>query len=445
MGGRIEKSKLFLLGDPGEPYLLYAPLSGLAVEMNAAAAQRLSRAVAGGETVCPDPAVDPAWRRLVDAGTGEEPPIQDANRPFCPDRLTVFPTNTCNLGCSYCYAEAGEWAPMRISTDFCDAAIDLVARGPRPPAMPLPINFHGGGEPTLGWEEIVHCVDYARRAVGGDGKGAVFSLATNGVLTRDKVAYLAENFDHVNLSLDGPADIQNRQRPMRDGSPSFDAVMATVELFHGCGVRFSVRVTVTAESAPRMREICDFLIRTVRCKAIHLEPVFECGRCRLGLARAPDPALFSRHFKEGFEFGAAHGAYVRYSGARIGIQTSSFCGVSQDSFSLTPDGYVTACYEVSHAGHPLASQFIYGRYDVEHARIVIDRERLAALRSLVVTNKPLCNRCFCRWHCAGDCPVKARTMEVEFQTAGDRCAMNQTLTRYMIRSAIRSQDGHPRA
>jgi uncharacterized protein len=103
--------------------------------------------------------------------------------------------------------------------------------------------------------------------------------------------------------------------------------------------------------------------------------------------------------------------------------------VSSGSFTVTPTGDVTACYEVSYTSDPRSERYFFGRYDPQRADFVFDQAKLAALGRLNVRNMPFCDDCFCRWHCAGDCAAKVLDgIEPEQHGGSVRCEITRALT-----------------
>jgi uncharacterized protein len=104
---------------------------------------------------------------------------------------------------------------------------------------------------------------------------------------------------------------------------------------------------------------------------------------------------------------------------------------------VTPEGDVTACFEVCHSADPLASVFHYGRYDAGQDRFRFDMERLASLRSMNMLSRPRCRRCFARWNCLGDCPAKVLRGESRHEPQGRRCGMIQGVTKAILERSLR--------
>ena len=276
------------------------------------------------------------------------------------------------------------------------------------------------------------------------GPGKKLSLVTNGVISPARADFIIEHFPGVVLSMDGPRDLQDRQRPLANGRGSFDLVMATATRFREAGFQFAIRSTITSGTVGRMTEMVDFFVNEVGSRSLHFEPAFGCGRLGVTDDDVPGYDDFADEFIKAFERGLELGAMVRYSAARVVGRRLSFCGVAQGSFNVTPDGLVTSCYEVVDAGHPLASEFIYGRFDPGAGSFEIDAEKLGRLKTLVVPNKPYCDHCFCRWQCAGDCPVRVRGTRVDYLSPSPRCGMNQKITAHLLKSLLERQACRPR-
>lgn len=438
--GRLPSTNIFILPNR-DRYIVYAPVRGIVSEANAEAVSQLRECC---ETRNLD-SLAPDVRRALAGGDWifEEDRLApiSPDRKYAPGRVTLFLTSGCNLRCGYCYAEAGDRPAMAMDETLWRAALDYVLPNARDRGIPLYLGFHGGGEPTTAWDALTGAVAYARELTADHEPGLRLALTTNGVLSESKIDFIAENIPGIVVSMDGPRDIHDRHRPKVSGEGSFDDVMASIRRLRDRGVRLSIRATITAFSVRRMTEMVDFFVDEVDCRSLFFEPVFGCrGRCSSSDCDSPSMAEFADEFIRAFRHGVDRKAAIRYSAAKLLGRKLSFCGVPRDSFSVTPDGLVTSCFEVCDASHPLASEFVYGRFDRKAGRFEIDERRLHELRAMVVPNKPHCDNCFCRWQCAGDCPVRVCGSQVDFTSESPRCAMNQRITKALL---VRLVEGMP--
>lgn len=427
---------VFLLPHNGG-YMVYAPLASRLVYANADCAAQLRSYLATGNAEEVSPEVRTQLGGL-DWLTSPKPPFPlPIDRHFHPNTVTLFPTNRCNLRCTYCYARAGEFDGHDMPAELYRAALELVMKNARRSGQWVSVSFHGGGEPTLAWESLTGVVEYARElAKSCQIRGLRFSLSTNGTASRDRAEYIAKTFSAVTLSLDGPPDVQDEQRPDARGAGSFDRVMSFIEVLRSHDRQFGIRCTVTEKNVQRLVELVDFFADKTGCQQVHFEPVFLSGRCCNVPSAVPLPEEFAETFIRAMQRARERKVALRFSGARMEGVFSSFCGCSQDPFNITPEGDVTACYEVCNGQDPLAANYFFGRFNRERQRFDIDFSRLAELRSLTVQNKRLCARCFAKWNCSGDCPVKATQPYADSQAESPRCRMIQAINRALLEKTL---------
>lgn len=130
----------------------------------------------------------------------------------------------CNLDCSYCYVYQGEdqsWRrqPRYMSVAVAEAAAARILDYCRQSSLPsVNINFHGG-EPLLAGTERLQALVAAIEAIFADSGIEVRSaLQSNGLLVKPSaLKWLAEHGIGLYLSLDGPPQVNDRQRVDRKG------------------------------------------------------------------------------------------------------------------------------------------------------------------------------------------------------------------------------------
>lgn len=135
--------------------------------------------------------------------------------------ISIGCANTCNLACSYCYANAGTYGSsfkeiMQIE-DY-NKLLSYIKK------YNYPINNFTffGGEPFLSYEGIRYFVlqleNYYWKMFQYKPR---FSVITNGTLiSKDIATFLNEHFDAVSISIDGPEEICNLTRIAIDPTKS---------------------------------------------------------------------------------------------------------------------------------------------------------------------------------------------------------------------------------
>jgi uncharacterized protein len=283
-------------------------------------------------------------------------------------------------------------------------------------------------------------LDYARRIAKELALEVRASSATNGVLTDEQTDWIIANLDGVSLSFDGLPAVHDKHRPMVSGKGSSQQVMHTIKRFDAAGFSYGIRVTVTADQIPHMPDSVEFICANSKTKRIQVEPAYQIGRWTD--APSAETEEFITGFRAAQERAARHGREIYFSAARLGTLTNHFCGITQDTFSLSPDGNVSACYEVFSEENTWAKVFFYGRPDKANGGYSFDLPRLNHLRSQAVQHREYCRGCFAKWTCAGDCYHKSLTVNGSTEFAGsDRCNITRELTKDQILAKIFESGG----
>jgi uncharacterized protein len=354
-------------------------------------------------------------------------------REFCPTAVTLLPTYDCNLRCQYCYANAGIDARCTMQPEVAFAAADLIiANAMKLGEKRISFSFHGGGEPLLQNNRslVMSSVEYARaRAKEHDLKVSV-SAVTNGMIAGDYLGWIIDNFNNLNISMDGPEDVQNAQRPTAGDGGSFERVKRTIDRLEERGFKYSLRATITEKSVDRMEEILQYFAENMKgSKSYHLEPLFECGRCETTDAHAPAPGTFLERMVNTKTIAEKLGVEIYYSGGKMDSCTDRFCGACGSNFFVTPTGHVTTCLEACRPSEIGSKPFIVGEYDASKQAFVFDQGKISALQRRTIDNIPYCADCFCKYSCAGDCPAKVYAVSGDMfdPSKNARCIVNQGL------------------
>jgi uncharacterized protein len=424
-------------GKPGE-HLLYFPLKSLYFKVNTEAAE-VVRQLRNGNYKTAGNGANGFLRTLEGAGLvngkGDRQPMTGcrcSDAPV-PVRTTLLLSHRCTLSCLYCYSE-----PFRSGTlmpfSYARAAVEtIIANAKRATLRSIDLGFHGGGEPTVNWDVLTGIVDHAKRRCTEEKLGLSVSLCTNAMLSSERAEWVSRNISNITVSIDGPPDIQNVQRPTVGSKPSYDTVAAAIDCFDRNKKPYGFRITVTKLSQRRIPEIFDHLTKRFKARNICFEPLFVCGRHPTDRCERPDAKAFSEGIKEITEQATAARIGIQYSGGRLSYIGNAFCGAAGDNFFITPDGDVTSCLEVSSRSDKRSGLFMYGTINRNSDGFDFDVEGFKKLRQLRVDKFGSCAACYARWHCAGDCLAKKPDLNDIANKANDyRCSINRELTLHQL-------------
>jgi uncharacterized protein len=295
------------------------------------------------------------------------------------------------------------------------------------------VGYHGGGEPTMNWKVLTDSYHYAVKQSEKNKVQLHASICSNGILSKEKALWLIRNINDVAISIDGTPEVQNKQRPFQSGNGSFDAVAATIDLLNEHNKVYNLRLTATEFSYKRLTESVNFIMERFNPHVVSIEPLYVCGRCVTSGCKPPPLQDFIKVMTEVIELGRKWNINIQYSGNRLENLISRFCGAQGSNFFITPEGYVTACLEISNLNDPRADFFIYGKYDSARNKFIFDNDKYKRLASSQVQSFETCEDCFVKWHCAGDCIAKTPDLSRVSQARNEyRCLLNKTLLRQTL-------------
>jgi uncharacterized protein len=328
-----------------------------------------------------------------------------------------------------------------MSLETAKRGIDFVAENARRQGVGrIGVSYHGGGEPTVHWKCLTASFDYALEKTSELDLTLSSSLATNGVLSDRKLEWIIANVEDITVSCDGLPTVHDASRPTAEGRGSSKSVLRSLRHFDEACLAYGIRMTVTSQHITSLPESVVFLCSEFQPKLIQVEPVYLLGRGRL--ERSAETDEFIEAFRQAHELAAPLGGKIVFSGARVGTLTNHFCSVSEDNFSLSVDGNVTACHEAFSEEAPQGAVFFYGRPASGPAGYSFDFEVLGHLREQAVENREYCRRCFARWSCGGDCYYKWRASSTSAQFNGSaRCHIIRELTKEQILEKISASGG----
>jgi uncharacterized protein len=401
-------SEVFSIPVEDSRFIIYAPLRRSAFVADSRVPQFLDQLRHGvfDAQADPDGSLVKLLRALeiVDAGPEQAPSFLCAGEPQ-PTSVTLFLTTACNLRCTYCYASAGGSTPQFMTMETARRGIDFVAANAAARGMPhIEVGYHGGGEPTMNWSVLTGSFEYAREKASELKLNLRSYLATNGVLSDAQIGWIVSRLGGVSLSCDGLPEVHDSNRRTPSGKSSSPEVIRTMRRFDAAKFSYGIRLTVTAENIATLADSVDYLFSEFHPGSIQVEPVYHLGRG--AAAESAESEEFIEAYRTAAARASARGQFLRFSGARVGVLSNHFCGVSRDNFCLSANGAVTACFEAFAEDNPCAGAFFYGRPTAGGQGYNFDRAVLDHLRSQAVQNREHCRSCFARWTCGGDCYYK---------------------------------------
>ncbi|MBV9460486.1 MAG: SPASM domain-containing protein [Bradyrhizobium sp.] len=335
-------------------------------------------------------------RRLASAMEApRDPPLRS---------LSLAVAQSCNLGCTYCYAQEGSFGgkAREMAWRTAETAVRrLFAEAGAGDA--LHISFLGG-EPLAARELLRDATELATELAHEKGTVAKFSITTNGTLLRpDDGEFFERHGFAVTVSLDGIGAVHDRLRPFKNGRGSYERAIENVMplLAVQRRMQISARVTVTPDNLDLRKALDGFA--KLGFTSVGFSPVLRSPTGKSELCKSDFHTLLAQMIDCGREFERRIVSGERYPFANLhsamreihrGTHRPYPCGAGAGYFGVSADGGMFACHrfvddEVGAMGH------------VETG---IDRARQRQwLEERLVDRQEPCRSCWARYLCGGGC------------------------------------------
>jgi uncharacterized protein len=309
----------------------------------------------------------------------------------------------CNLRCRYCYADGGAYGgePRLLSPDKARQAVRHLVREAGERKTATLVLF--GGEPLLNIAAVKAAVEETRACAEQAGKDVHISMTTNGTLLEaDIIDFLKHHRVSVAISLDGPPDLHNANRPDAAGQGSYARILPRLrELLRKSTAPVAARVTLAPDQWGRIEEVFDHLtdlgfhevgIAPVSPVSVEFLPNEEQERALL--------AGFSTMALR-FQEAAAEGRILPFTNIldllgrlHMGQTKSVSCGAGLGYLAVDAAGDFFLCHRFTGE-----AEFHVGDLDngteVEKIR--------SSLQLLTKGHQQMCADCWARSRCAGGC------------------------------------------
>ncbi|EOL43022.1 PapB family radical SAM/SPASM ranthipeptide maturase [Enterococcus phoeniculicola] len=160
--------------------------------------------------------------------------------------LTLMLIQECNMKCSYCYGEGGEYFNKgKMSIDTAIKAVDYLIKESK--EKELLVAFFGG-EPLMNFRLIKEVVKYCKGKEISTNKIFRFTITTNGTLINKRIEdFLVENNVMIQISLDGNKKQHDKNRFFENRRGSYDLILDRTKSLRE-RTRVSGRATLTSEN-----------------------------------------------------------------------------------------------------------------------------------------------------------------------------------------------------
>lgn len=417
--------------------LLFITGSHRLLEVDAATADRL---VAGPGLLTGEEAEE--WTALGRAGLFDDVNRRVLARSAYEDganlAINVNLTGACNLACSYCFADGGDYGRIvgKMQSGTVDHIFEFIRRHVTA-SRTVRFEFFGG-EPLLNFPRIQEICERSDAVGAETGIRFIHRISTNlTVLPEGAPELMRDRGFIVSVSIDGGARTHDANRPTKRGTGSFDTILANcrrVRSIGGDAVTLVARMTVVTAEPPLIENVralwqlnlfdyfqiypgvtashtCnggDGLLQLTRGAAVKPATMEATFLDQLRELMAEYPSLFSpaNRFRGTLEYERLAQMVME------GKMALGFCSAGRTYFTFSPDDSIMACHrmvgELSHQAGTAARGITR---DLSEWTLPVDQH-------------PVCSACWARYACGGNC------RQENFVATGQLRVLNEDTCQY---------------
>lgn len=351
----------------------------------------------------------PVDREYVSLGfvvNADKDEVSDWEESFCRAKtdmayidLTILLTHQCQMKCQYCFE--GDKDSTSISYDSMQAIMNFLMAH-KDSCNRLRVTWFGG-EPLLNYPKLkdmsVRLIEFCSEneiQYTGD-------ITTNAfALSRERCSEMINelNVKRFIITLDGPAEVHDRRRPLRSGLPTFDRIWKNIGFLIEAGAKVTIRMTIDRENISSIPEFLNNIARST-----------YAGKVGLSFCRTIDFNFTPEHIKS-FIYSEKEFAEVEWTL----IQTAHSLGLYSYSFPyaapaggclrkgdvvIGSDGVVYKCLDT--VGDKRWAVTSIDDIDLSFEMPLWYKEWCEWIPSL----SPSCSKCALRPLCNGGCPHNA--------------------------------------
>jgi len=363
----------------------------------------------------------------------------------------------CEHSCPYCQVsrQSDDKLAFDMSSETARKALDLVFRSPSPN---LKIEFQGG-EPLLNFPLIQEVVLAAKERNRTEQRNLAFVIATNlAPLTDEMLDFCREHDVLISTSLDGPADLHNRNRP-RPGRNSHQLAVAGIDRARMAlgRDRVSALMTTTEASLGRVKDIIDEYL-VCGFDGVFLRPLSPYGfAVKTRWYAAYDAERWLQFYREGLDYiielNRTGTFFVEQYAAMIlskmltpfetgYVDLMSPAGIGLGAAVYNYDGDVYASDEARMLAEMGNRTFCLGNVHTDsYESMFLSDALLEALETSYAGSAPMCTDCAFEPFCGAD-PVYHHATQGDFvghKPTSAFCIRNMSIFRHLI-SLMRADD-----
>lgn len=272
----------------------------------------------------------------------------DFKKPFFKVFYMIVTTG-CNFRCKYCYLSSLiDYKARVMSLDKSKMILDYFYSYIKKIKNEVPKLVLYGGEPLLNKKVIKFIIKDVRKNI--KNKRIPFTniiLITNGSLLNDNIIkFLKKNKVLIAVSLDGPKNINDKNRLYVNGESTYDDTVRAISLLNRNNIKPTLSCTINQGNVKKLNEIIPWMIKNFEIDSLGLN-LFSGGDCSNKVIKrlSNDSAKeIIKVFRLCREYGIYEDTVLRQMKAFVEENPNIYyCAATGREISVDPDGNLATC------------------------------------------------------------------------------------------------------
>jgi len=347
------------------------------------------------------------FKKLAQGGLILNPVSFPRPQKLYPKSLCLIVSHACNMACSYCSLSSVTNEGNLMKPEIAKLALDWLIRNA--PGEKIDVDFFGG-EPLLAWTTVKEAILFGEELAKSYAKKIRWSMSTNAIdLTEYILEFCQEHYISLVLSLDGPREINDLYRVLKNGEGSYNKVFENIlRVVNKRDRGYYVRGTYTKKTIDFADSI--ITLHKMGITSLAFEPVVTIDP-NLAITLDDIPKIKDEYEKLARYYISCkqNNIPIRFYHFELDLEngpcerkSAGGCGAGAEYLAISPKGDIWPCHQFD--GMPetkLGTIFDPPGEDMF--------DRFAKLGH--ITGKQDCSECWAAYLCAGGCLASNHLIE----------------------------------
>lgn len=258
-------------------------------------------------------------------------------------------TTACNFRCKYCYLSSlVDYNPRIMSIDTAKKTLDYFYNYIKEVNDEVPKIVLYGGEPLLNKEVMRFIIKEVRKKI-KENKipfTNIILITNSSLLDKATAEFLKNNQVLVALSLDGPKEINDKNRVYKDGSGTYEDTIKSIRLLEEIGIKPTISCTINEENVNSLSKIIPWMIKNFKIDSLGLN-LFTGGDCsNKTIKRLSEDSSkkIIQVFKVCRKYGIYEDTVLRQMKAFVKEEPNIYyCAATGREIAVDPEGNLATC------------------------------------------------------------------------------------------------------